>query len=218
MPDEEPHADPPALPPAGPDAAPKAPQLDGELLAQISNGDLPNQLADMTSALQEQLQAITSEMNRLKRDINSEQGGLAARLGALSERVTTEASDSSKNPASSVEKLAPDRRRSGAALSCEQRPRSTGTGTGTGAGTGGKRIEWAPGTASTDGMSRRDQQRQMRAAGQEARARLGWTPYLVGVGLVCLGPLRPLVWELLKQLWEMATRKRIEEEPAWYDQ
>ena len=29
----------------------------------------------------------------------------------------------------------------------------------------------------------------------------GWTPYIVGLTLVTIGPLRPLVWELLKLLW-----------------
>ena len=29
----------------------------------------------------------------------------------------------------------------------------------------------------------------------------GWTPYLIGLTLVTIGPLRPLLWELLKLIW-----------------
>ena len=51
--------------------------VDGEIMQALASGDLPNQLAGMTSALQEQLLSITQEMNKLKSELYSEQGGLA---------------------------------------------------------------------------------------------------------------------------------------------
>ena len=39
----------------------------------------------------------------------------------------------------------------------------------------------------------------MQARERAARQEAGWTPYILGLMLLCIGPLRPLVWELFKQ-------------------
>ena len=64
--------------------------LDGDIMQTLASGDLPQQLAGMTSALQEQLLSITQEMNKLKGELYSEQGGLAAKLNDLAERAALE--------------------------------------------------------------------------------------------------------------------------------
>ena len=79
----------------------------------------------------------------------------------------------------------------------------------------GRRVEFAPGT--TDPMPMRERYRQGGARQQK------WMPYIVGFVVLCIGPMRPLLWQLLKslaselpQLWHGRTGE--EEELAWYDQ
>lgn len=50
-----------------------------------------------------------------------------------------------------------------------------------------------------------------------------WTPYVVGFVLLCMGPLRPLVWELLSAVYEQLQVLLLggpidPEEVPWYDQ
>ena len=72
-----------------------------DVMQALAAGDLPQQLAGMTSALQEQLLTITEEMNRLKSELYSEQGGLAAKLNDIAERATLETQKSGRAGSSS---------------------------------------------------------------------------------------------------------------------
>ena len=54
----------------------------------------------------------------------------------------------------------------------------------------------------------------------QRRQELTWTPYIIGFTLVCLGPLRPLLKELVSFAWSrlVSASQEVEQEVAWYDQ
>ena len=54
--------------------------------------------------------------------------------------------------------------------------------------------------------------------GRAEPPRPGWTPYLIGFCVVCIGPMRPLIWEMLSGLMALIRGEQTEQEPAWYDQ
>ena len=49
-----------------------------------------------------------------------------------------------------------------------------------------------------------------------------WTPYFVGFIVLCLGPMRPLMWEVLTLLWGQVSPLwgggASVDETAWYDE
>ena len=232
-------------------------QLDGDIMQALADGGLQEQLAGATSALQQQLLSITEEMNRLKSEIYSEQGSLAARLGELTER----AADLEPAAAASREAKASEARTGGlgsrgVAGGCSNSARSVSgggdgrAGAGGGGGGGGgsacgnrglrarppacrdptkqvsgtpsqrgsRRVEFAPGTQ--DPLPMRDRMRQPPMRAQQP----GWAPYVVGFIVLCLGPMRPLMWEVLTLLWGQVSQliggERLDDgEPAaWYDE
>ena len=60
------------------------PELYGDVMQALG---VPEQLAGATAALQEQLLMITREMQNLKKEMYSEQGGLTAQLASISQRT-----------------------------------------------------------------------------------------------------------------------------------
>lgn len=200
-----------------------APQLDGELMQALSSGELPQQLASMTTALQEQLKSITEEMNRLKGEIYDEQGGIAEKLGRLTEELAHEQSEQRRPPPLSQQQqpwphrsppagMAGDGGQDGGCGSVlhQRRPGARNEG----ALGGSRRVDFAAGTNTTSRMSRRDRLMETR------RQELSWTPYLIGFTLVCIGPLRPLLIELAGFVWQRAvgSPREAEDDVPWYDQ
>ena len=142
-----------------------------DVMQALAAGDLPQQLAGMTSALQEQLLTITEEMNRLKSELYSEQGGLAAKLNDIAERATLEtqksgragSSSSAHAPTSSGESACSSccNRRPGASASSSSSfqshegsataryapaPSSSARADGAERRQAGRHVDWAPGT------------------------------------------------------------------------
>ena len=83
-----------------------------------------------------------------------------------------------------------------------------------------KGVEWAPGTK--DGPPRMGPStRRMSPRGARGQPEPGWTPYIIGFCVLCIGPLRPLMWDVLKLLWHAIMPAAVTEEEeviAWYDQ
>ena len=86
-----------------------------------------------------------------------------------------------------------------------------------------RRVEFTPDTHDPIPMRQRGGITRSRQPPQQA----GWTPYIVGFCLLCIGPLRPLVWELIttvpKLLGDVSIGDPLawfqaQEEPAWYEQ
>ena len=191
-----------------------------------------------------ELMAITQEMSRLKSEIYSEQGGLAEKLteltkqaGALDGAVGNGSSGSSAgsyasggggsgggggnsglrrpnpNPNPNPNLGLRARGRDGAVDRPERAvvpPRRDEDRSRT----AGRRVEFAPGTP--DPMPMRQRYRR-------EEARQGWTPYMIGVCVVCVGPLRPILMELLSYLYTALInyvngQSDEDDEPAWYDQ
>lgn len=200
-----------------------APRLDGELMQALSSGELPQQLASMTTALQEQLKSITEEMNRLKGEIYDEQGGIAEKLGRLTDELAHEESEQRRPPLPSQQQQPWPHRSPLASMAGDD---GQGGGRGRvlhqrrpdarnkGALGGGRRVDVAAGTNTTTRMSRHDRLMETR------RQELSWTPYFIGFTLVCIGPLRPLLFELAGFVWQRVVgspREAVEDVP-WYDQ
>lgn len=198
-----------------------APALDGDLMQAVAGGELQEQLAGATQLLQEQLMSITQEMNRLKSEIYSEQGSLNDRLGELTAAAAGldpgagaeqrgggtlgSCSNASSSGAQQLRSRPPPARKA----SSEPRPTPRARETD-------RRVEFAPGTR--DPVPMRD--RYMGRAPMQPPPQ-PWAPYIVGFVLLCIGPLRPIVWELLSTLWSWLSQQlwggAVEEELAWYD-
>lgn len=86
-----------------------------------------------------------------------------------------------------------------------------------------RRVEWAPGTKEgppARGPSTRRIPRTGNNYAPPAQAPQPWTPYVVGFCLLCIGPLRPLVWELVGSLWAAIMPEAVQPQPEevpWYD-
>jgi hypothetical protein len=218
--------------------------LDGDVMQALADGNLPEQLADATSALQEQLLAITQEMQKLKSDLYSEQGGLAAKLTELTEQAGMLHGDgAASSPAqidehtglgssgcgrpgacssgsmegSSSHDAAPAIRARPAAKAKPPSDACSGNGRARPTRESGRRVEFAPGTQ--DPLPMRERYGYGQAPLRQPQQ--GWTPYVVGFCLLCLGPLRPLVWELVTTIlatvpmfWQKAA---VEQDLPWYD-
>ena len=173
-------------------ASSSAPQIDGEISAQLGE-EMQAQLAGMTSALQEQLQTIVAEMNNLKSELYSEQGGLAAKLEELTEKAT--ALDGGSSPPQRQQPQLTQRPRPRQAASSSAAASSSSDHTMRAPAPGDaarlqqrRSVEFAPGTKEGP-PARGPSNRRMAPRG----AQPGWTPYLVGFILLCLGPMRPCV-------------------------
>mmetsp|Transcript_35538 Transcript_35538/g.93279 ORF Transcript_35538/g.93279 Transcript_35538/m.93279 type:complete len:212 (-) Transcript_35538:301-936(-) len=202
------------------------PVLDGELLQSIADGELPKQLAGATAALQEQLAAITREMQTLKSEMYSEQHGLTAQLSEIAQRAQ-DLQGGGDHVTSSV--AAPTLRgRPGRPLEGDGKPSGSRTVMANeldarpSSGAQRRRVEFTPDTHDPVPMRQRGGLARVRPV---AQSQPGWTPYIIGFGLMCIGPLRPLVYELFKSLpsllsglasWLMSGGG--EEELAWYEQ
>jgi len=131
----------------------------------------------MTSALQEQLLTITQEMNKLKSELYSEQGGLAEKLNSLTERaMQVEASRSDSSAAEDSGRCIGDGASGGtsggSASMCHNRCNSgssAGASRGalpsslrSGGGSGDERrqaarhVDWAPNTRHPTRQNRRE--------------------------------------------------------------
>ena len=218
------------MPPADSDRehASKKDMLDGDLLQAVADGRLPEQLAGATSALHEQLAAITREMQSLKAEIHSEQSGLTAQINELARGVGSLDRDDHANPSRASVQLRTDRSHVTDSDSLKVReqlrparrlrdesdrhekptPRSASE----------RRVEFSPSTRDPMPMHQRAALRDRRPQQQP-----GWMPYIVGFCIVCMGPLRPLLYDaittlpgLLWQVWSSSLQQ--EEELPWYDQ
>jgi len=231
--------------------------LDGEIIQALADGGLPQQLAGATAALQAQLLQITQEMQSLKSEMYSEQNGMMSQLTQISERAKELdingggvgggghgvgggygdgggdiGNSSSMSSVSSRDRIRRDGSHAGRGSffrerplslrrpmeheerrSSEGRPRSS---------RGGRRVEFTPDTHDPIPMRSRGVARSRPAA------QPGWTPYMVGFVLLSIGPLRPLLYELVatlpKLLGEISATVmgggwfQREEELAWYEQ
>lgn len=199
---------------------PRDPRDPQEALKALAEAGLPEQLAGMTQSLQAQLAAITQEMNALKGELYSEQGGLASKLAELSQRAgdldagSASASTAANPPNDFSAKPSPaaSERREPSGLKPSIRNRPAGT----------RQVEWEPGTR--DPLPRRPMGRAMPPRRQPPQQAASWTPYIVGFTVLCIGPMRPLVWELVSQLYALVSEAlpwsnaMSEPEVPWYDQ
>lgn len=183
----------------------------------------------MTTALQEQLLTITQEMNKLKTELYSEQGGLAEKLNDLTARAAQV--EESRGGGGGGARSAPPGRDCGgpSASTCYNRgageargaPSSMRGGRGGGGEErqAGRQVDWAPGTRDRTRENRRGMMPQRRQDNS-------WTPYIIGLTLITIGPLRPLLLELLSFLYRELYPLVLgipgggddDGEPAWYDQ
>ena len=179
-----------------------------DIMQTLASGELPNQLAGATAALQEQLLAITQEMSKLKSEIYSEQGGLAEKLGVLAQQA--HALEPKGGPASSSADGARGLARRPAG---NIRERARHVEPPASSQIGARRVEFAPGTLDPLPMRERG---RVRAPPQTP----GWTTYIIGFCFLCIGPLRPLLWDLFSTLRPMVSQAwgASEEEVPWYDQ
>ena len=86
----------------------------------------------------------------------------------------------------------------------------------------GRRVEFTPDT-------RRDLNRDSTSTPRRGVGRMQrqpppqpWTPYIVGFCMLCVGPMRPLLYELFSLLYaqfeELVYGSPEEQETPWYDQ
>ena len=67
----------------------------------------------------------------------------------------------------------------------------------------GRRVNFAPGTPDPTPMRQRYGRPDPRP---------GWTPYIIGFCVVCLGPMRPLIFDILRYLYASIRGEPAEEE------
>ena len=211
--------------------------LDGDVMQQLADGRLPEQLAGATTMLQEQLKMISEEMNKLKSELYSEQGGLAEKLTEITRQAST------------LEGNAPSRGACGGARGNGYDSGSTSGGDSGGLRSRprpaisqprdeGERFDAADGrptdpkrrvefTSDTGNPTREiPHHRAGRMMQQRRQAEASWTPYIVGFCMLCLGPMRPLLLDVLSLLWSsvvgfvpfIGERVGAEEDVPWYDQ
>lgn len=176
----------------------------GDIMQALAGGDLPNQLAGMTSALQEQLLAISQEMNKLKDELYSEQGGLTSKLNDLQKAACSTQEQchqmgAANDATSSSGRELRSRRSSADASGWPASSRELPSRDERGARQAGRHVEWAPGTDTRVS-------RENRRAAQATQRSSGWTPYIVAITLVTVGPLRGVAFELLGLLYGQLMR------------
>ncbi|KAL1508569.1 hypothetical protein AB1Y20_004668 [Prymnesium parvum] len=182
-------------PTSSPDAPSGAPLLDGAVATQLHGA---------TAELAGQLQAIMNEMHRLKSDLYSSDGGLGG-IAAEIDRLKQETSGLAAAPPPSASRR------------CGGAPRLAATHCPPPRAEAARRVSFdrdamvrsANGRPADDPRGRRVRRR----AAEPASAVHPWTPYVVGLLVVCLGPMRPVLWKWARE----AVEGLFESEPAWYD-
>ena len=209
------------------------------------NAEVHRQLAGATADIATQLKSITDEMNRMKAELYSSDGGLGSITAEL-EKIKQSAGgikglEGLANTApsgSDASTLDGARARGDAAVGhagcCSRGALVAGS---RGQTTFRAASQHAPGKEQ---MGRQDEKKglgrepqrggiQGRDYVREGQGREGrrqavvaqqptnWVPYVVGGVMLCLGPLRPLLWGLLKDLLKGVLPAGEPDEPAWYD-
>ena len=159
-------------------------------------------------------------MQTLKSEMCSEQSGLTAQLSDIAQRAQQLDMDGTEGSraGSGASRAGPSRGGAGAAI--RERPAARAPqGKAT---TPGRRVEFTPDTTDPIPMRQRGGLTRSRPAPSEP----SWTPYLIGFCLLCIGPLRPLLYELVKAVpallgdalggaWGGGSR---EQDLPWYEQ
>lgn len=191
-----------------------------------SGADLQNKLKDVTADVAGQLQSIMQEMNRLKTELYSSDGGLGdianeiqklkqqtgistagvpacGREGSCSSGLSCGGRRSDKSSRTRSDNLS-DRHAS--EVGPREQPKFA------------RRVSFDKEAMSRTGNGRRPDDprgRNMprRSSGAETLGS-SWMPYVIAFVLMCVGPMRPILWNLISDLLGGLYQDR---EPAWYD-
>lgn len=176
-------------------------------------------LAGATADIATQLKSITDEMNRLKSELYSSDGGLGSITQEL-EKIKQQAAVGMKGP-----DMGPGAGGGG----CRPRPSTRPAERGSTCCSSGRESLHGQAESSAYGDHNpwldRDRVSGHGEGSPRRRPRpppqpqpTSWVPYIVGALILFLGPLRPLLWGLLKDLASDLLPAGVQNEPAWYDQ
>lgn len=166
------------------------------------NEALKEQLGSATLEIAQQLKGITEEMNRLKSELYSNDGGLGG-IAAELERIKEEAGGLQNGPPAERPTGRPRPAPAGGSTTGPMRRVGFRDGVEAPASAADRDSAGAEGPmmhpsemANLTKQQRKELNRQLMTGRRQNRAQppAKWAPFMIGAMLVSLGPLRPLLW------------------------